>query len=100
MDYIRRHCVTCLEALLYTDGVLCVLSAPMAHQVGAVDPVDELSLSLEPLHWSCKPAAQKSYDLEPPDVHYGTTHEVIDHQCVVLCDLFICIHFHHLLCPV
>lgn len=66
MDFIRRRRVRCLEASLYTDGVLCVLSAPMANQVGAVDPVDELSLSLEPLHWSCKPAAQESYELDPP----------------------------------
>lgn len=42
--------------LLYTDGVLRVLPAAMADQVGAVDPVDEFSLRLQPLHGACKPA--------------------------------------------
>lgn len=46
--------------LLYTDGVLCVLSAAMTDQVGAVDPVDELCLCLEPLHGPCKPTKQQS----------------------------------------
>lgn len=45
--------------LLYADGVLGVLSAAMADQVGAVDPVDELSLRLQPLHRSGKPAEQR-----------------------------------------
>lgn len=45
--------------LLYADGVLCVLSGAMADQVGAVDPVDEFSLRLQPLHRSGKPAQQQ-----------------------------------------
>lgn len=42
--------------LLYTDGVFRVLSASVADQVGAVDPVDEFGLGLQPLHRSCEPA--------------------------------------------
>lgn len=45
--------------LLYADGVLGVLSAAMADQVRAVDPVDELCLCLEPLHGPCVPVTQR-----------------------------------------
>lgn len=45
--------------LLYADGVLRVLSGSMADQVGAVDPVDEFGLCLQPLHRSGKPEEQQ-----------------------------------------
>lgn len=46
--------------LLYADGILGVLSASVADQVGAVDPVDELRLRLQPLHGPRKPTARKT----------------------------------------
>lgn len=46
--------------LLYADGVLCVLPAAVTDQVGAVDPVDELRLCLEPLHGPRKPSTQRT----------------------------------------
>lgn len=46
--------------LLYADGVLGVLFAAMANQVGAVDSVYELRLCLQSLHGTCKPAAGKN----------------------------------------
>lgn len=57
-----------MSDLLYTDGVLCVLSAAVADQVGAVDPVDEFCLCLEPLHGPCKPTTQqaKRHEVDPP----------------------------------
>lgn len=48
-----------MSDVLYTDGVLCVFSAAMADQVGAVDPVDEFCLCLEPLHGPREPTAQR-----------------------------------------
>lgn len=45
--------------LLNTDGVLCVLSAAVPDQVGAVDPVDQFRLCLEPLHGPREPAARQ-----------------------------------------
>lgn len=45
-----------MTGLLYADGVLGVLPAAVADQVGAVHPVDELCLCLEPLDGPCKPA--------------------------------------------
>lgn len=48
------------QDLLYADGVFRVLPASMADQVGAVDPVDEFSLGLQPLHRSCKPGERGS----------------------------------------
>ena len=56
-----------LSDLLYTDGVLCELSAAMADQVGAVDPVHEFCLRLEPLHGPCKPAPQQRKRKEVTD---------------------------------
>lgn len=56
-----------LSDLLYTDGVLCVLSAAMADQVGAVDPVDEFCLRLESLHGPCKPAIKQRRRQEVTD---------------------------------
>lgn len=44
--------------LLYAYGVFCELSAAMAHQVGAVDPVEEFRFCLEPLHGPRKPATR------------------------------------------
>lgn len=49
-----------LSDLLYTDGVLRVLSTAMADQVCAVHPVDELGLCLQPLHGPCKPATHQA----------------------------------------
>lgn len=64
---LSRICIWCsnfyewhkVADLLNADGVLCVLSAAMAHQVGAVDSVDKLRLCLQPLHRACKPTAQE-----------------------------------------
>lgn len=57
-----------MSDLLYTYSVLCVLSAAVAYQVGAVDPVDEFRLRLEPLHGPRKPTTQqpKLNELDPP----------------------------------
>lgn len=84
--------VTVLEVLsdlLYTDGVLCVLSAAMAHQVGAVDPVDEFSLCLEPLHGPCKPAThQANINLTHLKLWNDTWgYRLSAYHCVVYCPL-------------
>lgn len=56
-----------MSDLLNADGVLCVLSAAVADQVGAVDPVDEFCLCLEPLHGPCKPTTQQPRRKEAVD---------------------------------
>lgn len=78
-----------LSDLLYADGVLRVLSAAMAHQVGAVDPVDEFSLCLEPLHGPCKPAThQANINLTHLKLWNDTWgYRLSAYHCVVYCPL-------------
>lgn len=74
------------KGLLYTDGVLCVLSTTMTNQVCAVDPVDEFSLCLESLHGPCEPAGENMKWSSP--IWCSIYKQLIDNtQVIVLCTI-------------